>query len=155
MLRQTRPVCTSGGPRNTVPVEARAGGGGPGASSTPGTGRGPSLLYGARAAMVLCPPARSVMSTAATTTGTSAPPLNALLYESLVVRSIAAILLVVGLAPPQPRPFSWRTMLIALAAFGALSGLAVAAANALPRLVRIDSLEVAAARGATPWPWVT
>src|SRR5438093_3792050 len=84
-----------------------------------------------------------------------APPLNVSLYESLIVRGVAAILFVVGLVPAQPPPFSWRSMLNALAGCGALSGIAVAGTDLLPPLARINSLEAAAERGEAPLQWVT
>src|SRR5919202_5806124 len=54
-----------------------------------------------------------------------APDLNTALYEVLVTRSVVAVLLVVGLVPAMHPPFSWRGPVISLAAFGALSSLAV------------------------------
>jgi signal transduction histidine kinase len=84
-----------------------------------------------------------------------APTLNVSLYESLIVRGVAAILLVVGLVPAKPPPFSWWSMLIALAGCGALCGIAVAGAALLPPLAHINSLEAAAAHGEAPLRWVT
>ena len=84
-----------------------------------------------------------------------APTLNVSLYESLIVRGVAAILLVLGLVPAKPPPFSWWSMLIALAGCGALCGIAVAAAALLPPLAHINSLEAAAAHGEAPLRWVT
>jgi signal transduction histidine kinase len=88
-----------------------------------------------------------------------APALNTALYEVLVTRSVVAVLLVVGLLPATPPPFSWRALLLSLAALGALSALAVGGGNLLPPLVQHTSLEAAAARtdallpGLTAWHW--
>src|SRR5918911_2291949 len=76
-----------------------------------------------------------------------APDLNTALYEVLVTRSMVAVLLVVGLVPAVPPPFSWRALLISLATFGTLSALAVVGGDLLPALVHHTSLEAAAARG--------
>jgi hypothetical protein len=88
-----------------------------------------------------------------------APDLNTALYEVLVTHSVVAVLLVVGLVPATPPPFSWRALLISLAAFCALSALAVVGRDLLPPLVQPTSLEAAAARGQallpglTAWQW--
>ena len=88
-----------------------------------------------------------------------APDLNTTLYEVLVTRSVVAVLLVVGLVPATPPPFSWRALLISLAAFCALSALAVVGRDLLPPLVQHTSLEAATARGdallpgLTAWHW--
>jgi signal transduction histidine kinase len=88
-----------------------------------------------------------------------APDLNTELYEVLVTRSVVAVLLVVGLLPATPPPFSWRALLISLAALGALSALAVVGGDLLPPLVQHTGLEAAAARGdallpgLTAWHW--
>jgi signal transduction histidine kinase len=84
-----------------------------------------------------------------------APDLNTTLYEVLVTRSIVAVLLVVGLVPATPPPFSWRALLISLAAFCALSALAVVGGDLLPPLVQHTSLEAAAARGQALLPGLT
>jgi signal transduction histidine kinase len=83
------------------------------------------------------------------------PDLNTALYEVLVTRSVVAVLLIVGLVPATPPPFSWRALLISLTAFCALSALAVVGGDLLPPLVQHTSLEAAAARGATLLPGLT
>src|SRR5919202_3066624 len=61
--------------------------------------------------------------------------LNTALYEVLVTHSVVAVLLVVGLVPATPPPFSWRALLISLAAVGGLRALGVGGGDLLPPLV--------------------
>jgi hypothetical protein len=60
-----------------------------------------------------------------------------------MTRSVVAVLLVVGLMPATPPPFSWRALLVSLATFGVLSALAMVGGDLLPPLAHHTSLEAA------------
>jgi signal transduction histidine kinase len=88
-----------------------------------------------------------------------APNPNASLYAWLATSGTAACLFVLGLVPRAVPRLSTGAVAVALVAFAALCGAAIGAADRLPRLIALGSLEAAAARpdtplsGLTPWHW--
>ncbi len=83
------------------------------------------------------------------------PDLNTSMYSSLVVRSVAGMLFVVGVVPSNPPPFSRRSLLIALSVLGVLGVLVVVGRDLMPVLAHVTSLEAAAARGGVILPGLT
>src|SRR5207248_1877074 len=88
-----------------------------------------------------------------------APDLNTALYEVLVTRGVVAVLLVVGLVPATPPPFSCRALLISPAASFALRALAGGGGGLVTPRVQHTRPEAAAVRGdallpgLTAWHW--
>src|SRR5918992_4296474 len=83
------------------------------------------------------------------------PDLNTSMYGWLGVRILAGALFVTGLLLATPPPFSRQSVLMTLAAFGALVSVPLLGADRLPPLVTIGSLEAAALRGDVPLPGLT
>ena len=85
--------------------------------------------------------------------------LNAAMYGSVVARSLATLVIAVGLLLPRPPEFSLRAALVPLAAFAFLSVAVLTTSRHLPTLVQGDDLEAIAAAssrtlaGLTGWHW--
>lgn len=86
--------------------------------------------------------------------------LNTSTYASLIVRTIAGGLFVIGLAPHRPADFSRRWLLISIGLLGLLSVVIIANVNLLPRLLgttdpqQASAFEQVTLRGLTTWHWV-
>ncbi len=84
---------------------------------------------------------------------------NAAMYASLMVRTLAGVLFLIGLLPSSSRPLTRRTMLAILALFTTLSILLLTGTRLLPPLILETNIEVAATlhdaplSGLTPWHW--
>lgn len=84
---------------------------------------------------------------------------NAAMYASLLVRTMAGVLFLVGLLPTGPRPLTGWTMLTILVLFTLLSVPLVMGISLLPPLIVETNIELAAAlreaplSGLTSWHW--
>ena len=85
--------------------------------------------------------------------------LNATMYGSLLSRSLAALIIAIGLVPSRPPQLSVRATLLALGGFALLSASIAAERAWLPPLVTVDDLEAVASTstqtltGLTGWHW--
>jgi signal transduction histidine kinase len=86
--------------------------------------------------------------------------LNTAMYGSLITRSLAMLVIAVGLVFPQPPTFALRTTLLPLIAFALLALVVILVSDRLPTLIRVNDLEAVAASsirtlaGLTGWHWV-
>ena len=85
------------------------------------------------------------------------PPLYEGLYESLLVHTLAGVLLVVGLVPGEPPRFSRRMVLVVIASIAgfALGFEALEEWGLAPSMARVDELEEVSTRGVSPLEWLT
>jgi hypothetical protein len=83
--------------------------------------------------------------------------LNDSLYQMILVRTVAGALFVVGLMPKEPPRFSARTVagVTLVCAVCVVGYIAFKDLNAVPTLVRIESLEEAAQLRIAPMSWMT
>src|SRR5215217_3612633 len=71
--------------------------------------------------------------------------LNVAMYGSVLTRSLATLVIALGLALPHPLTFSLRSALLPLAIFAVLSLAVLSMRGQLPPLVKVDDLEAIAA----------